>query len=68
MSEAVGAYNKMVATPVTARTHAEVTGLFAGLPLVAPGVVPVSEWRPDAIVRHVVDLYGDIARKARRCW
>jgi hypothetical protein len=67
VSEAVGAYNKMVATPVTARTHAQVTRLFAGLPMVAPGVVSVSEWRPDAILRHVVDLYGGIGRKARSC-
>ena len=62
VSDAVDAYNKVVPTPVMARTHAEVTGLFAGLPLVAPGVVPVSEWRPDAIMRQVVDLYGGIAR------
>jgi len=66
VSDAVDAYNKVVPTPVMARTHAEVTGLFAGLPPVAPGVVPVSEWRPDAIVRQVVDLYGGIARINRR--
>ncbi len=66
VSDAVDAYNKVVPTPVMARTHAEVTGLFAGLPLVAPGVVPVREWRPDAIVRQVVDLYGGIARTGRR--
>ena len=69
VGEAVDTYNKAVPTPVTARTHAQVTGLFAGLPLVAPGVVPVSEWRPDMIVRQVVDLYGGVARTpARRHW
>jgi hypothetical protein len=68
VGEAVDAYNKVVPTPVTARTHAEVTGLFAGLPLVAPGVVPVSEWRPDAVVRQVVDLYGGVARTPARRW
>jgi len=68
VSGAVDAYNKVVPTPVTARTHAEVTELFAGLPLVAPAVVPVSEWRPDAIVRQVVDLYGGIARIPARRW
>jgi O-methyltransferase involved in polyketide biosynthesis len=66
--EAVDAYNKLVPVPVIARTHAEVTGLFAALPLVAPGVVPVSEWRPDAIVRQVVDLYGGVARVPARRW
>ena len=66
VSGATGAYNKVVPTPVTARSHAEVAGLFAGLPLVAPGVVPVSEWRPDTIMRQVVDLYGGIARIGRR--
>ena len=45
---AVAAYNTLAPVPVTPRTHAQVTGLFGGLPLVAPGVVPVSEWRPDA--------------------
>jgi SAM-dependent methyltransferase len=66
--EAADAYNKVVPTPVTARTHAEITGLFAGLPLVAPGVVPVSEWRPDAVAREVVDLYGGVARTPARRW
>jgi len=68
VGEAVDAYNKVVPTPVIARTHAEITGLFAGLPLVAPGVVPVSEWRPDAIARQVVDLYGGIACTPARRW
>jgi S-adenosyl methyltransferase len=66
VSGGVDAYNKLVPTPVIARTHAQVTGLFAGLPLVAPGVVPVSEWRPEVIVRQVVDLYAGIARTRPR--
>jgi O-methyltransferase involved in polyketide biosynthesis len=66
VGEAVDAYNKAVPTPVIARTHSRVTGLFAGLQMVAPGVVPVNEWRPDAIAREVVDLYGGVARIARR--
>src|SRR5262249_62397953 len=66
VGEAAEAYNKAVPTPVGPRTHAEVTGLFAGLALVAPGVVPVGEWRPYAIVRQVVDLYGGVARTARK--
>lgn len=56
---AVAAYNTMAPVPVTPRTHAQVTGLFGGLPLVAPGVVPVSEWRPDAgELPRPADLYA----------
>lgn len=64
----VDAYNKLVPASVVARTHAQVTGLFAGLPLVAPGVVPVSEWRPDMNARPVTDLYAGVARKPPRRW
>jgi S-adenosyl methyltransferase len=70
--EAVGggvdSYNKLVPAPVVARTHAQVTGLFAGLPLVAPGVVPVSEWRPEMTVRPVADVHAGVARKPPRRW
>lgn len=70
--EAVGdgmeSYNALVPTKVIARSHAQITELFAEFPLVAPGVVPISEWRPDAIVRQVVDLYGGVARTAVRRW
>ena len=64
--DAAEIYNKVVSTPVIPRSHAQVSGMFAGLPLIAPGVVPVSEWRPDALARHVVDLYGGVARTAAR--
>ena len=37
VSGGVDAYNALVPVPVTARTHAQVTGLFAGLPLVVKG-------------------------------
>jgi hypothetical protein len=40
---------------------------FAGLELVPPGVVPVSEWRPDSAgprpAPHEVNFYGGVARK-----
>ena len=59
---ATGAYNALVSVPVTPRTHAQVTELFGGLPLLAPGVVPVSEWRLDAgEVHQPCDLYGGVA-------
>jgi hypothetical protein len=46
VTDAIGAYNATVPEPVTARTHAQVTSLFGGLPLLPPGVVPVNQWRP----------------------
>ncbi|MEV6930367.1 SAM-dependent methyltransferase [Dactylosporangium sp. NPDC051485] len=40
-------------------------GLFDGLDLVEPGVVPISEWRPDALERPSpadVGMYGAVGR------
>src|SRR5215467_11118929 len=67
VSAAATAYNTLAPVPVTPRTHAQVTGLFGGLPLLPPGVVPVTEWRP----RHgkgfgPADLYAGAARIPRR--
>jgi O-methyltransferase involved in polyketide biosynthesis len=47
------------------RSREQVTGLFAGLELLAPGVVPVSRWRPDTDVEAgaVTVLWGGVARK-----
>jgi hypothetical protein len=35
--------------PGVARTRDQIAGFFAGLDMVAPGLVDVSEWRPDVI-------------------
>ena len=64
----VEAYNALVPTTIFARSHAQVTSLFAGLSLVAPGVVPVSEWRPQNVALQVADMYAGIARKPPRPW
>jgi hypothetical protein len=63
----VAAYNSLVPAGITARSHRQVSALFGGLPLVAPGVVPVSEWRPDrAPVRGVSpDMYAGLAAVRR---
>jgi S-adenosyl methyltransferase len=60
----VAAYNAAVPTAVTPRTHSQVSGLLAGRSLVAPGVVPVTEWRPATSLphRHTADLYAGVAR------
>jgi hypothetical protein len=59
------AYNAVVPAAVVPRSHAGVTALFGGLPLVPPGVVPVSEWRPAiAGPSAPADLYAGMARTA----
>jgi predicted O-methyltransferase YrrM len=68
VSAATAAYNAQVPVPVTARTHAQVTGLFGGLPLLPPGVVPVTEWRPEVgnPFGQPADLHGGVARIPQR--
>jgi S-adenosyl methyltransferase len=65
----VAAYNALVPAGITARSHAQVTALFGGLPLVAPGVVPVAEWRPAHLGSpgQTADVYAGLAttRQAR---
>lgn len=66
LASAVAAYNALVPVGVTARSHTEVTALFGGLSLVAPGVVPVAEWRPDAgWSTQPADLYAGVASTGR---
>ena len=66
VSAAATAYNTASPVRVTARTHAQVTSLFGGLPLLPPGVVPVSEWRPaPGAVPQPCDVYGGVARAGR---
>jgi hypothetical protein len=64
VSAAADAYNARSPVPVTTRTHAQVSAMFGALPLVAPGVVPVTEWRPDWNVppSQSADLYAGLAR------
>jgi hypothetical protein len=65
VTAATTAYNALATTPVQPRSHTEVTGLFGGLALVPPGVVPVTEWRPQVAPlpqRHTADLYAGVAR------
>jgi S-adenosyl methyltransferase len=64
VAAATAAYNSLASVPVTPRSHTQVSGLLGGLPLVAPGVVPVTEWRPTALLphRHTADLHAGLAR------
>ena len=60
----VSAYNALVPTALIPRTHSRVSALFAGLPLVPPGVVPLTEWRPVPVGPSPwsSDMYAGVAR------
>ena len=68
VDEAARQWNKLMpAQPITLRTREEVAALAAGLDLVPPGLVPVTEWRPtpaDPSFEHPVPIYGLVARKS----
>jgi hypothetical protein len=68
VTAATGAYNVTSPIPVTARTHAQISSLFGGLPLLPPGVVPVTEWRPTPgqHTSPAADLHAGVARIPRR--
>jgi hypothetical protein len=62
VSAAAQAYNALAQVPVVPRSHAQVTALFGGLPLRAPGVVPASQWRPGiGEIPPPCDLYAGVA-------
>jgi SAM-dependent methyltransferase len=67
VTSGVAAYNSLVPAGITCRTHAQITALFGGLPLVAPGVVPVAEWRPPIGCQspQPADVYAGLAMTAR---
>ena len=63
-------YQQLVAqgrSDVWTRTRAEFTGLFDGLELVDPGVVPASEWRPEPEAeipaRSDINVWTAVGRK-----
>jgi O-methyltransferase involved in polyketide biosynthesis len=70
VSAAATAYNTLAPVPVTPRSHGQVSALFGGLTLVAPGVVKVAEWRPSAgdPFPQPADLYGGLARVSGGRW
>ncbi|MEU0054502.1 SAM-dependent methyltransferase [Streptomyces sp. NPDC006184] len=63
--EAQDAYNDSGAVPYNLRTVDEITAYFDGLELIEPGVVPVTQWRPEpgAPTPEVVAEHGGLARK-----
>ena len=61
-------WNRISAPHFTPRSRAEVAAFTAGLDVIAPGLVPVSEWRPesgDPVPDRPVPVYAVVARKRR---
>jgi hypothetical protein len=55
----------MMAEKVTFRDRARVSGFFAGLELVEPGLVQASKWRPASEIEAAspAALWAGVARK-----
>ena len=50
--------------PPALRGHADIERFFAGLDVVAPGVVPVNRWRPSTgVSARIATVYGGVGRK-----
>jgi hypothetical protein len=59
-------WNAISDRQMTLRSRGELAGLLAGLDLVPPGLVPITEWHPeaaDSVFEQTVPVYGAIARK-----
>ena len=66
MQVAARRWNMMSSQRITLRSAAQLAGLLAGLDLVPPGLVPITEWRPapsDPRFEHAVPVHGVVARK-----
>jgi S-adenosyl methyltransferase len=66
LGSALKRWNAAAAVPIVLRSAAEVAALVTGLDLVAPGLVPVDDWRPDESDPPAVapvPVYGLVARK-----
>ncbi len=64
VDRAIEVWNRLGRTPMCARTPEAIERFFAGLELLEPGVVPCSQWRPeaDADTARVIH-YAGVARK-----
>jgi hypothetical protein len=68
LDEAARQWNKMMpAQPITLRSGPQVARLAEGLELLPPGIVPVTDWRPDVgdeEFGHPIPVHCLVARKA----
>jgi S-adenosyl methyltransferase len=64
-AEASRRYNAQAAESATFRSREAVLGLFEGLDLVEPGLVPVPQWRPNSEIEAKTpsNLWGAMGRK-----
>ncbi|MFD6289850.1 SAM-dependent methyltransferase [Streptomyces sp. NPDC060205] len=65
-ADATRLYNESGAAPYHLRSPRQLAGFFEGLELLAPGVVPIDDWRPDpeaAPFSGEVIALGGVARK-----
>jgi S-adenosyl methyltransferase len=58
-------YNSRSATPIVLRSRAEIARFFDGMHLVPPGITPLGQWAPGAVLPGPVNLptYTALARK-----
>jgi hypothetical protein len=66
MATAIQYWNQYGKPPGTHRTPAEIARFFDGLELVAPGVVSITRWRPEATPfgePEELDQFGAVGRK-----
>jgi hypothetical protein len=67
LEDAARQWNKLMpAQPITLRSRREIAALTAGLEMVPPGLVHVTDWRPtpaDPVFEQPVPVYGVVARK-----
>lgn len=67
LEEAGRQWNKLMpAQPITLRSRSEIADLVAGLDLVPPGLVPLTEWRPDPAdprSEQAIPVHAVVARK-----
>jgi hypothetical protein len=63
VERAMAQWNAGGSAPICARTPKEIAEYFDGLELLDPGVVTVSQWRPDGNDETVVTEFCGVARK-----
>ena len=61
--EAARIWNQSANPQYHLRSTARLARLFDGLDLVEPGLVTVTQWRPDTEMTDEIDPYGGVARK-----
>ncbi|MGK5554753.1 SAM-dependent methyltransferase [Actinomadura kijaniata] len=64
-NQAQQGYDNTGAVPYLLRSPEEIAGFFEGLQVVAPGIVPVPQWRPDLgyAAPRAIDVVGGVGKK-----